>query len=86
MSSIGFLYHGITYLSASGALRNLYNPACSYTHLQHNLADLLVSVTDLYSQLAFSAASVYGFSVNVLLWEHQLESLPSQLLTKLYTL
>ncbi len=44
--STGLLYiNGITeYLPTNGALRNLYNPTCTYTHLQDKLVDQLVSV------------------------------------------
>ncbi len=39
------IYHGITgYQPNNGALRNLYNPTCTYTHLQNKLVDQLVSV------------------------------------------
>ncbi len=39
------IYHDITgHLPAIGALKNLYNPACTYTHLQDNTADQLVFV------------------------------------------
>ncbi len=58
------IYHGITgYLPTNGALRDLYNPTCTYTHLQDKLVDQLVSVAQKDSTLALCAASVYGFFV-----------------------
>ncbi len=53
------IYHGITgYLPTNEVLRNLYNPTCTYTLLQNQLVDQLVSVAQQGSTLAFLGTRV----------------------------
>ncbi len=77
--------HGTTgYLSANGALRNLYNPAYTNIHLQNNLSDKVVSVTN---RVVRSLSVLHSVNmVKAPFQEHGFEYLPSQILTKFCTL
>ncbi len=90
-----FVKHSVTnfsrfWLSVSGALRNIHNPACTYTQLHPNVTDQLSSAAHysmVESWFTVLHRSVYGFSVkSPFLGSQGSNPFPSQIWTKFCTL